>query len=177
MVGINWIASRSFAMTGRGASLRAGATQSSWWLARGCGGGREMAGINWIASRSFAMTGRGSSLRACEAIQLVVGEGLLAWERRVWHQLDRFTFVRDDGEGGVIASGSDAIQLVVQEEAGLPRRFAPRNDGRGGRSLAMTGWGSSLRACEAIQLVVQEEAGLPRRFAPRNDGWGLVRSR
>ena len=31
--------------------------------------------------------------------------------------------------GGVIASGSDAIQLVVQEEAGLPRRFAPRNDG------------------------------------------------
>ena len=33
--------------------------------------------------------------------------------------------------GGVIASGSDAIQLVVQEEAGLPRRFAPRNDGWG----------------------------------------------
>ena len=31
--------------------------------------------------------------------------------------------------GGVIASGSEAIQLVVQEEAGLPRRFAPRNDG------------------------------------------------
>jgi hypothetical protein len=33
--------------------------------------------------------------------------------------------------GGVIASGSDAIQLVVQEEAGLPRRFAPRNNGAG----------------------------------------------
>jgi len=33
--------------------------------------------------------------------------------------------------GGVIASGSDAIQLVIQEEAGLPRRFAPRNDGAG----------------------------------------------
>ena len=33
--------------------------------------------------------------------------------------------------GGVIASGSEAIQLVVQEEAGLPRRFAPRNDGWG----------------------------------------------
>ena len=31
--------------------------------------------------------------------------------------------------GGVIASGSDAIQLMVQEETGLPRRFAPRNDG------------------------------------------------
>ena len=31
--------------------------------------------------------------------------------------------------GGVIASGSDAIQLVIQDEAGLPRRFAPRNDG------------------------------------------------
>ena len=30
---------------------------------------------------------------------------------------------------GVIASGSDAIQLVIQEETGLPRRFAPRNDG------------------------------------------------
>ena len=40
------------------------------------------------------------------------------------------------------------------------------------RSLAMTGRGASLRACEAIQLVVQEEAGLPRRFAPRNDGEG-----
>ena len=57
-----------------------------------------------------------------EAIQLAIGEGLLAWERRVWHQLDRFTFVRDDGEGVVIAmtgvviaSGSDAIQLVVGE--------------------------------------------------------------
>ena len=33
--------------------------------------------------------------------------------------------------GGVIASGSVAIQLVVQEKAGLPRRFAPRNDGAG----------------------------------------------
>jgi hypothetical protein len=32
---------------------------------------------------------------------------------------------------GVIANGSDAIQLVVQEENGLPRRFAPRNDGAG----------------------------------------------
>ena len=59
-------------------------------------------------------------MRACEAIQLAIGEGLLAWERRSWHQLDRFTFVRDDGEGGVIAmtgdviaSGSDAIQLVI----------------------------------------------------------------
>ena len=43
------------------------------------------------------------------------------------------------GEWGVvIASGSDAIQLVVQEEAGLPRRFAPRNDGVETRSFAMT---------------------------------------
>ena len=33
--------------------------------------------------------------------------------------------------GGVIVSGSDAIQLMVQEETGLPRRFAPRNDGAG----------------------------------------------
>ena len=36
--------------------------------------------------------------------------------------------------GGVIASGSEAIQLVVQEETGLPRRFAPRNDGEEGAS-------------------------------------------
>ena len=41
--------------------------------------------------------------------------------------------------GVVIASGSEAIQLVVQELAGLPRRFAPRNDGVGTRSFAMTG--------------------------------------
>jgi hypothetical protein len=33
--------------------------------------------------------------------------------------------------GGVITSGSDAIQLVIQDEAGLPRRFVPRNDGVG----------------------------------------------
>ena len=65
------------------------------------------------------------------------GERVGGWERRGDHQLDRFTFVRDDGEGGVIASGSDAIQLVVQEEAGLPRRFAPRNDGEGG---SLTRW-------------------------------------
>ena len=45
------------------------------------------------------------------------------------------SFVRDDGEGGVIASGSEAIQLVVQEESGLPRRFAPRNDGVGDPEL------------------------------------------
>ncbi len=51
---------------------------------------------------------------------------------------------RDDGEAVVIASGSDAIQLVVQEKAGLPRRFAPRNDGVGTRSFAMTG----RRHCE-----------------------------
>jgi hypothetical protein len=74
MAGISWIASRSFAMTG--------------------GLGRDGAGINWIASRSFAMAGAVIAMT-----------------------------------GGVIASGSDAIQLVVQEEAGLPRRFAPRNDG------------------------------------------------
>ena len=41
--------------------------------------------------------------------------------------------------GVVIASGSEAIQLVVQELAGLPRRFAPRNDGVGTRSFAMAG--------------------------------------
>ena len=89
-----------------------------------------------MANGEWGVVSRVSSLRACDAIRLVVGEGWLAWERRVWHQLDRFTFVRDDGEGVVIAmtgvviaSGSDAIQLVVQEEAGLPRRFAPRNDG------------------------------------------------
>ena len=40
--------------------------------------------------------------------------------------------------GVVIASGSEAIQLVVQDEAGLPRRFAPRNDGVGTRSFAIT---------------------------------------
>jgi hypothetical protein len=47
-------------------SLRAGATQSSWWLARGggVGFGREMVGISWIASPSLAMTGWVSSLRA-----------------------------------------------------------------------------------------------------------------
>ena len=77
------------------------------------------------------MSSRSVIASGSDAIQLVVGEGLLAWERRVWHQLDRFTFVRDDGEGVVIASGSEAIQLVVQELAGLPRRFAPRNDGWG----------------------------------------------
>gem|GEM_PF-5353403 len=65
-------------------SLRAGATQSSWWLAKGGWLGRDVAGINWIASPSLAMTGGDS-------------------------------FVRDDGEGVVIASGSDAIQLVVGE--------------------------------------------------------------
>jgi hypothetical protein len=32
----------------------------------------------------------------------------------------------------------DAIQLVMQEESGLPRRFAPRNDGVETRSFAMT---------------------------------------
>ncbi len=66
--------------------------------------------------------------------------GFWAWERRGGHQLDRFTFVRDDGImdreapaslfvvpervragrravqlGGVIASGSDAIQLGIGE--------------------------------------------------------------
>ena len=68
------------------------------------------------------MSSRGVIASGSEAIQLVVGEGLLAWERRVWHQLDRFAFARDDGEGVVIAmtgvviaSGSDAIQLVVGE--------------------------------------------------------------
>ncbi len=39
--------------------------------------------------------------------------------------------------GVVIASGSEAIQLVVQAEAGLPRRFAPRNDGVGTRSFVI----------------------------------------
>ena len=47
--------------------------------------------------------------------------------------------------GVVIASGSDAIQLMVQEEAGLPRRFAPRNDGVETRSFAMTGGGHCER--------------------------------
>ena len=68
------------------------------------------------------MSSRGVIASGSEAIQMVVGEGWLAWERRVWHQLDRFTFVRDDGEGAVIAmtgvviaSGSEAIQLVVGE--------------------------------------------------------------
>ena len=55
-----------------------------------------MAGVNWIASRSLAMTG-GVIASGSDAIQLVVGEGWLAWERNGWHQLDRFTFVRDDG--------------------------------------------------------------------------------
>ena len=40
--------------------------------------------------------------------------------------------------GVVIASGSEAIQLVVQEKAGLPRRCAPRNDGVGTRLFAIT---------------------------------------
>ena len=50
------------------------------------------------------------------------------------------------GEGGVASSewgaslrACEAIQLVVQEEAGLPRRFALRNDGVGTRSFAMAG--------------------------------------
>ena len=55
-----------------------------------------MAGVSWIASRSFAMTGVVIA-SGSEAIQLAIGEGLLAWERNGWHQLDRFTFVRDDG--------------------------------------------------------------------------------
>ena len=101
------------------------------------------------------MSSRGVIASGSEAIQLVVGEGVLAWERRVWHQLDRFTFARDDGEAVVIASGSDAIQLVVQEKAGLPRRFAPRNDGVGTRSLAMTGV-VIASGSDAIQLVVGE---------------------
>ncbi len=35
---------------------------------------------------------------------------------------------------GASLRACDAIQLVVQEESGLPRRFAPRNDGEGGAS-------------------------------------------
>ena len=57
---------------------------------------------------------------------------------------------------------------MVQEEAGLQRRFAPRNDEVGTRSFAMTG-GVIASGSDAIQLVVQEKAGLQRRFAPRND--------
>ncbi len=41
----------------------------------------------------------------------------------------RGSFVRDDGVSSLRAC--EAIQMVVQEEAGLPRRFAPRNDGWG----------------------------------------------
>jgi hypothetical protein len=45
---------------------------------------------------------------------------------------------RDDGERGSSLRACDAIQLVVQEEAGLPRRFAPRNDGWG---VGSSEWG------------------------------------
>ncbi len=49
---IIWFASRLFVMTGP--SLRAGATQSSWGLARGEGVRlkRELADISWIASQA-----------------------------------------------------------------------------------------------------------------------------
>ena len=55
-----------------------------------------MAGISWIASRSLAMTG-GVIASGSDAIQLMIGEGCLAWERNGWHQMDRFAFARDDG--------------------------------------------------------------------------------
>jgi hypothetical protein len=38
------------------------------------------------------------------------------------------------GEWGASLRACEAIQLVVQEETGLPRRFAPRNDGEEGAS-------------------------------------------
>ena len=70
---------------------------------------------------------------------------------------------------------------MVQEETGLPRRFAPRNDGAGfgekcralAGSLHDDGRGVIASGSVAIELVIQEEAGLPRRFAPRNDGAGF----
>ena len=104
------MASGEWRMASGVASLRAGATQSSWWLAR--------------------------------------GEQVGGWERRGDHQLDRFAFVvQNDSQDrfaafrrtrltamtgrGASLRACEAIQLVVQEEAGLPRRFAPRNDGEG----------------------------------------------
>ena len=94
-----------------------------------------MAGVSWIASPSLAMTGGDSFVRddgeggviasGSDAIQLVVGEGWLAWERRVWHQLDRFAFVvQNDSQDRFAACGGHA---------------SPRDDGWGGRSFAMTG--------------------------------------
>ena len=77
-------------------------------------------------------------MRACEAIQLAIGEGLLAWERRVWHQLDRFTFVRDDGEGVVIAmtGRGPSLRAGATQSSWWCRK---RLDCRVASLLAMTG--------------------------------------
>jgi len=47
----------------------------------------------------------------------------------------------------------------------LPRRFAPRNDGKGGRGKREAKGGRALAMTRR-----EQEDGLPRRFAPRNDG-------
>ena len=72
----------------------------------------------------------------------------------------------------------------IAKVAGLPRRCAPRNDGRGGADaprndgregltlLAMTDGGKSVREWNTRRgrEPIAKVAGLPRRSAPRNDG-------
>ena len=68
------------------------------------------------------------------------------------------------GEWGVgVASlrACEAIQLMVQEEAGLPRRFAPRNDGEGTPSLRSEIASLSCRPCVGQD---REKASRPTRL-------------
>ena len=67
-----------------------------------------MAGISWIASRSLFKTIHRIVLPPAADTPHLAMTGRVASLR-----------------------ACEAIQLVVQDEAGLPRRFAPRNDGVG----------------------------------------------
>ena len=70
----------------------------------------------------------------------------------------------------VIASESDAIQLVVQEEAGLPRRFAPRNDGVGIWSLSpVSSWIASRSLFKTIHRIVLPPAADTPHLAMTGD--------
>ncbi|MEI7537335.1 MAG: hypothetical protein WCJ76_08990, partial [Comamonadaceae bacterium] len=52
---------------------------------------------------------------------------------------------------------------------GLPRRYAPRNDGTGARNEPQRHVRHRERSVAIHDFVLH---GLPRRYAPRNDGTG-----
>jgi hypothetical protein len=56
----------------------------------------------------------------------------------------------------------------------LPRRCAPRNDGRGGHCACAPSCAPdpSLRGTKQSTAALAQARGLPRRCAPRNDGRG-----